>query len=211
MALTLSKRSTVRIVGPQVFRSAPTLSSSPSRFAIPQFRFRPQSHEAEFGAKRTSISGIPQYGTPQYCQVHHDPISEAFAGFVQRRLIYLRELPQLPAGWSSSNSIAPNPQAVDHITHALLCLSAFVLDHLRSGSSSWSGGNIPKLLFGPIPAGGVSMEVRLQSGDNIYVAAMNNQEVELEVEIDGIFNMIEGVSPRTLSGLLIEQYAALCQ
>jgi len=103
-----------------------------------------------------------------------------FMELLERRKIYLRDLPEIGTEWTSGTAEAPNET---------VCQAAIqVLDSLRSVIfSKYPKPTRPKLVMRPVPVGGVTIE--LSYGDrNSYMVLFNNETAEVSIERNGYFS-----------------------
>ena len=121
-----------------------------------------------------------------------------FDGVLADRLSYLDRLPSIGDGWISGPSVAPSEGAVR--------ISKRVLSLVRTKLSRVSNMYAPKLIMGPIPTGGVSLEFRDDEDNAIYVSISNNIEVELDIQYNGHFTSIE-IDAEKLPAWVADKYA----
>lgn len=107
----------------------------------------------------------------------------AFTQLVDKRVIYLESLSYLGDDWISGASVAPSPSAIQTM-HA-------ALDLVKTAVSTSVAMQIPKIVMGPIPSGGVSLELHFDTGRKIFFNAYNDESMELEFEDYAGFHEIE--------------------
>lgn len=102
-----------------------------------------------------------------------------FKSLIQNRRAYLRELQNLGDNWLSSPSKSPN--------QASTVLASNILSLVRSLVNHSATNEIPKLVMGPIPSGGVGVEFVLNDEKRLFVNIYNNNLVEFDIESSGFF------------------------
>lgn len=105
-----------------------------------------------------------------------------FHELIQARLRYLRDLPQIGDAWISGQAAAPTERTSEVAVSFLSGLERRIF-------SNNAKPIYPKLIMGPIPTGGVSLE--LVSGTATYLNFHNSELVEVEFENDGQFEEYE--------------------
>lgn len=124
---------------------------------------------------RTYFSNFQDFG--EYLSVAED--KRMFNSLIAQRTDYLSTLPALRAGWISGDSSAPSEE---------VCSAAisFLQDFEKFIFSRHAKPVIPNLVLGPIPTGGVGVE--LSNGDSgLYVFLHNDRHVEIDTERNGEF------------------------
>jgi uncharacterized phage-associated protein len=107
----------------------------------------------------------------------------AFHELVVQRKTYLGGLPQLGNDWISGKSEAPSVQVCETSKQFIAGLERFIF-------ASSAKPEIPKMILGPIPSGGVGLEFR-NSRVGLYVHMHNSGMVEVDVERDGHYESAE--------------------
>lgn len=105
-----------------------------------------------------------------------------FREFIKSRAQYLATLPSIGDAWISGQSVAPSLQAC-------ATASAFLSGIERHMFASSAKPRIPKIIMGPIPSGGVSIEIN--STIALYLHFHNGGRVEVETETQGNFTDFE--------------------
>lgn len=116
----------------------------------------------------------------------------AFAEIVERRITYLNSLSRLRNDWISPESVRPDNDSITQAVGLLLSLRELVLNYNLQ---------VPKLILGPIPSGGVSIEIVKDADNALYISIPNNQQiVSVETQENGYFSEYkEGeISPNEL-------------
>jgi len=103
-----------------------------------------------------------------------------FMKLLEHRKIYLRNLPEIGTEWTSGTAKAPNETVCQ--------ASIQVLDSLRNVMfSKHPKPAFPKLVMGPIPVGGITIELSF-SNRNSYMVLFNDETVEVSIERDRYFD-----------------------
>jgi hypothetical protein len=107
-----------------------------------------------------------------------------FSKLVDDRKNYLNQLLNLPGNWISGKSNTPNQYSIDT---GQRILSEF-LKYLTLKKESVF---IPKLIMGPIPSGGISIELHRNSEIALYFNIFNNENIEVEMKYFDFYSDIE--------------------
>lgn len=105
-----------------------------------------------------------------------------FHELVLSRLQYLRNLPKIGDAWISGQAVAPTERASEVAVGFLSGLE-------RQLFTNHAKPVFPKLVMGPIPTGGVSLEFVLS--DSTYLNFHNSEMVEVAFEKNGHFEEYE--------------------
>ena len=105
-----------------------------------------------------------------------------FHELILSRLKYLRELPQIGSSWISGQAAAPTERTSEVAVGFLSGLE-------RQLFSNNAKPIYPKLIMGPIPTGGISLE--FVSVNSTYLNFHNTEMVEVEFERNGNFEEYE--------------------
>lgn len=101
-----------------------------------------------------------------------------FHNLIVARSEYLNSLPQIGDAWISGKAAAP-------IERVCATAKAFLCGMERQIFSTKAKPTIPKLVMGPIPSGGVSLEIT--ASFVLYLHFHNSGVVDVEVDRDGHF------------------------
>lgn len=101
-----------------------------------------------------------------------------FHNFINARLQYLQALPNIGNQWISGEAAAPTPRVCE-------VAMAFLAGMERQLFSHRSRPNFPKIVMGPIPKGGVTLE--FVAVNSLYLHFHNSNRVEIDIEQDGHF------------------------
>ncbi|MCU0426709.1 MAG: hypothetical protein MUF71_13895 [Candidatus Kapabacteria bacterium] len=113
-------------------------------------------------------------------ELHWDWEISRFADIIERRIDYLNSLRTLRDDWISLDSVRPDNESITRATGLLQSLRELVFNYNLQ---------IPKLILGPIPSGGVSIEIVKDADNALYVSIPNNQQlVTLETQENGYFS-----------------------
>ena len=123
-----------------------------------------------------------------------------FALLVSNRWNYLEGLRELESDWVSGSSVKPSPSAI-YLSQALLL-------YLRRKVIRKEFSVIPKVVMGPIPSGGIIVELHADDDNAINVTIQNNDQVEVEVQYSGYYFDVN-LSENELIGTVTSQYASI--
>ncbi len=98
----------------------------------------------------------------------------AFSELISARIQYLKELPSLGEGWISGGAFPPS----DEICKACIKYLGYFQKNLFSRHAI---PNLPKVVMGPIPSGGVGIEFHTEN-KNVYVSFYNDRQVDVSIE-----------------------------
>ncbi|MEX5533235.1 Panacea domain-containing protein [Pseudomonas syringae] len=105
-----------------------------------------------------------------------------FHSLIDSRLEYLRKLPLIGNAWISGEAAAPTERTSEVAVGFLAGLE-------RRLFSNHAKPIYPKLIMGPIPSGGISLEFK--SYKSTYINLHNSEVVDIEFENDGNFEEFE--------------------
>lgn len=105
-----------------------------------------------------------------------------FHRLIADRSQYLKKLPSIGGGWISGKAAPPSNDVVNMASKFLVGFERFLF-------SSAAKPIIPRIVMGPIPTGGVSIEFHGRSAT--YLNFYNNDLVEVECERNGEFSELD--------------------
>ena len=128
---------------------------------------------------------LEYFSTFSDTEEYNDYISnrQKYASLIDSRKSYLQELVNLGDNWLSSESIAPNTESIS-LASKILTSSKSILNNTRKM-------NIPGLIMGPLPKGGISIELVKNDTNKLYVTIHHENFVEIDIEKDGLFTEYE--------------------
>lgn len=119
-----------------------------------------------------------------------------FGELINNRKEYLTSLPSLNKNWISGNSHLPNNEVID--------ISKKILDDfirfLNKKKAEQISFQIPKLIMGPIPSGGIGMEFHINPENALYINIHNSLDVEIEIKYYDYYSTI--ISSNASKGLI---------
>ncbi len=125
---------------------------------------------------------------------------QSFADLVSSRFSYLGGLRNLERDWVSGGAVKPSSSAIG--------LSQDLLLYIGKKVTSEEFKLIPKIVMGPIPSGGVIVELHADDSNAINVTINNDDRVELEVQCGGYYYEFI-LSGNELNGTVTSQYASI--
>ena len=123
-----------------------------------------------------------------------------FASLVSNRFNYLEGLRDLEPDWVSGGAVKPSSSAI--------ILSQALLLYIRKKVVSEELSLIPRIIMGPIPSGGMIVELHADDDNAINVTIANDDRVELEVQYGGRYFEVN-LSENELIGTVTSQYASI--
>ena len=123
-----------------------------------------------------------------------------FASLVSNRFSYLGGLQNLEPDWVSGGAVKPSSSAI--------FLSKALLASIRKKVISEEVSIIPRIVMGPVPSGGIIVELHADEDNAINVTITNEDHVELEVLYDGCYFDVN-ISGSELIGMVTAQYASI--
>lgn len=114
----------------------------------------------------------------QYIEIAKEKVE--FSKLLTNRIQYLSSLHEVGSDWISGRSVAPTEDIC-------VACSQFIKTFERSLFSTHATPKIPKILMGPIPTGGVGIELYLEN-KNLYLHFHNNEMVEVSIESNEKFD-----------------------
>src|SRR5690606_7765052 len=111
--------------------------------------------------------------------------------FYNSRISYLESLKNLGDDWISGDSIGPSEVALKKASGVLRNIVKFYSRRKKV---------IPKILFSPIPSGGMSIEIHFKDCSYILIKIDNDGQIEIEGEIDGKYIELDNIDVAVLSG-----------
>lgn len=132
--------------------------------------------KAQLKSYFSSYSGIDDY-----LNVSRDKLM--FCQQIESRVAYLNNLPSIGDNWISGGANAPSSE---------VCSAAarFLKHYQRHMFANNARPEIPKLIMGPIPSGGVGLELET-SVRTVYVNFYNDKNIEIDIDTNGEFAEIE--------------------
>jgi hypothetical protein len=114
-----------------------------------------------------------------------------FSQLVAVRKEYLDTLPTLNENWISGNSVLPSQAVIEETKKLLDAFNSYLIWKKRQGAQI----DIPKLVMGPIPSGGIGVEFHKNGENALYINIHNNSAVELELKAFDFYYAIEPADP----------------
>jgi len=114
-----------------------------------------------------------------------------FYQLVNTRKEYLDGLPSLGENWISGNSSPPSREVIENSKKLLDTFNSYLVQKKQQGTQI----DVPKLVIGPIPTGGIGIEFHADSENVISVSIFNNNTVEIELKKFDFYSVIEPTDP----------------
>jgi hypothetical protein len=125
-----------------------------------------------------------------------------FDQLVAFRKEYLDMLPSLGENWISGNSFLPSRAVIEKSKKLLDEFNSYLVRKKQQRAQI----DVPKLVMGPIPAGGMGIEFHVNSENALYVSILNNNTVEIELKR---FDFYSAIEPADLNRGVIADYELL--
>lgn len=107
---------------------------------------------------------------------------QSFNSFVNTRKVYLDSLNGLK-NWISGASEAPSEESIEE--------SKYILDSFKNWLSVKLEYPIPKVVMGPVPSGGITLELRPNKHNAMFITVLNDSDIEIEVMRDDYFFSVD--------------------
>ncbi|MDR1149761.1 MAG: hypothetical protein LBK66_14140 [Spirochaetaceae bacterium] len=158
---------------------------------------------SRFNCQQTSVAGNMFFSgvSAFYSDVYSDGIEEKprwydielarFDQLVTFRKEYLDMLPSLGENWISGNSSLPSRAVIEKSKKLLDEFNSYLVRKKQHKVQI----DVPKLVMGPIPAGGIGIEFHVNSENALYVSIFNNNTVEIELKYFDFYSAIEPTEP----------------
>ena len=105
-----------------------------------------------------------------------------FKSFVEKRIKYLDKLNNLD-NWISGESVSPTMDSIEY--------SKYFLEEFKNWLYANKNIPVPKVIMGPIPAGGISLELRPNSENGLFITVYNNKTLEVDVMIQEEYHSVD--------------------
>ncbi len=125
---------------------------------------------------------------------------QSFASLVSKRCSYLEGLRNLESDWVSGGAVNPSSSAILRSQELLLYIKRKIFSEELC--------LIPRIVMGPIPSGGILVELHADDDNSIHVTISNDDRVELEVQYGGYYYEFN-LSANELNGTVTSQYASI--
>ncbi len=125
-----------------------------------------------------------------------------YSQLVSERIDYLSGLQRLKKDWVSGFSETPSESTINASKALLLSFRNYV-QHRKAL-------RLPKLVLGPIPSGGVSLEFHIDESNALFVSIRNGKVPEIEVKYADYYFTFE-IETKKLPARLMDQYEAITE
>ena len=115
----------------------------------------------------------------------------SFYQLVVSRKKYLDTLPSLGENWISGNSTPPSRVVIEKSKMLLDAFNSYLIQKKQQGIQI----DVPKLVMGPIPTGGIGVEFHANSENALYVSIYNNDAVEIDLKCFDFYSTIQPTDP----------------
>jgi hypothetical protein len=154
---------------------------------------------SDFGSQQMSIAGNMFFPTVSYFypvneyekKTWYDVELANFNQLVAARKEYLVMLPSLDENWISGKSSLPSLEVIEKSKNLLDDFNNYLVRKKRQKIQI----NIPRLVIGPIPTGGIGVEFHVNSENALYISIHNNNTIEIELKYYDFYSTIEPADP----------------
>lgn len=132
------------------------------------------SYDKNFGWAVVAASSFNDLGVKENIDLNkeHEKKLCNFQELIKKRIEYIDSLKDIPDDWISGKSKKPSSEVIR--------ISKILLDTLFDTISNNINSQIPKLLLGPIPSGGISINIIFDSQNKISVSFFNEDVCEID-------------------------------
>lgn len=127
---------------------------------------------------------------------------EQFANVLDRRISYLDSLQTLEQNWISGGADTPSAKVI--------MISKSLLYFIKNQAIYRSIRQAPRVVLGPLPSGGICIEMHSTSDNAIYVTLHNSESVELDVKYRGYYFSLD-TDPSSIESKIISRYEAITE
>jgi len=157
------------------------------------------SETSYFGSQQMSIAGNMFFpAVSAFYPINEDKKETWYdgelAGFNQLvavRKEYLAMLPSLDENWISGKSSLPSHEVIEKSKNLLDDFNNYLVRKKQQEIQI----EIPRLVIGPIPTGGIGIEFHVNSENVLYISIHNNSTVEIELKYFDFYSTIEPADP----------------
>jgi len=100
-------------------------------------------------------------------------------------------LPSLDENWISGKSSLPSHEVIEKSKNLLDDFNNYLVRKKKQEIQI----EIPRLVIGPIPTGGIGVEFHLNSENALYISIHNNSTIEIELKYYDFYSTIEPTDP----------------
>jgi hypothetical protein len=164
------------------------------------FTTKETSAASDFNIQQTLIAGnmffpvVSAFYTREESEARestwYDVELAGFNQLVAVRKEYLDMLPSLGENWISGNSFPPSFEVIEKSKNLLDEFNNYIQ---KKGQQTQV--DIPKLVMGPTPTGGIGVEFHVNSENALYISIHNNSTVEIELKYFDFYSTIEPAGP----------------
>jgi hypothetical protein len=112
--------------------------------------------------------------------------AQNFKAFISNRKNYIDRLKFLGPNWINGKSLPPNESAIK-IGNEILGY----LEEWYSTEKPICYYSFPQVIMGPIPSGGLTIEIIPQGNVKLFINIYNDENIEMEIDSEGYFSDIE--------------------
>ncbi|NQU44390.1 hypothetical protein HQ520_13960 [bacterium] len=106
-------------------------------------------------------------------------LQRGFVELLRRRQKYLSDLQNLQPGWISGGGEVPSADVLKEATD--------LLRFFENGANTRLFETIPRLVIGPLPSGGIGIELHAEQDSAVFVTFLNHGRVEIDLKYRGYY------------------------
>lgn len=122
-----------------------------------------------------------------------------FNSLIESRKAYLGKLTSL-TNWISGRSESPSSLSIN--------ISEKILDAFKSWINANKEIPIPKIVMGPVPSGGICIELKANQSNGLLLTIANQGEIDLDVMVDDFFTSMK-LDENKINHLMISTYESI--
>ena len=130
-----------------------------------------------------------------------------FCNTIEKRNNYLDKLKNLSDGWISGTSKVPSESSINLSKSLLLTFRNWLLASFRASKIT----NVPKIVMGPIPTGGLTIEFHSNENNALFVSIYNGGQTEIEIKKDDYFRSVWIPQFNQLDSRVIDNYDSISE
>lgn len=129
------------------------------------------------------------------------------------RISYLKGLKEIQPNWINGQSVVPTEEALENGEHFIDAFSKYVKQETKyvkqeTGYVKQENMVLPKILMGPIPEGGVCIELHASVENAMFAIFRNNGGIEVDIKQNNFYYSIDKLIDSTK---LVEKYEQLTE
>lgn len=174
-----------------------TKSSTVSSFDLPVTPF-----ETSFLSSPISCIPDKKVSSVVATQSWIDERVQSFCNILATRMGYLSSLKSIGNDWISGNAEAPSEQVIE--------VSKKILTSFMQYASTKKNTLLPKVVMGPMPIGGICIELHVDEMNAMYISLRNTEKTEIDIKYNDYYFSIESKT-LDVSKKIVEKYESIIE